>query len=148
MRRGINPEDDEDVYEFNTEDHPLGSRRGRSYNEGEGYERRDKQPRHESDSEEDERHPLHQERNRDVAASSFRVVHTTEGKSKVEMDIDDWQKIRAFVIQADKYVDEYLQFRSLRSKKAKSYRNRKNKIEEVGQAYGRDNNWNKGSGVN
>jgi hypothetical protein len=42
------------------------------------------------------------------------------------MDIEDWQKIRAFVIQADK----------------------KNKNEEVGQAYGRDNNWNKGSGVN
>jgi hypothetical protein len=66
----------------------------------------------------------------------------------VQLDYDTWRKIREFVVLADKYVEEYFRFRLLRAKNAKTYRNRKNKDMDVGQASGRGNGWNKGPGVN
>jgi hypothetical protein len=76
------------------------------------------------------------------------VIRDEDGKSKVQLDYDTWKKIREFVTLADKCVEQHFQYRLKRAKHAQSYRDRKNKETEVGQASGRDEGWNKGRGVN
>jgi hypothetical protein len=150
--RARNPRD-----EYDSDDSRIGRRRSRR---DEGYDEDDHHNRKLARSREpsEDRYDNYSSEEEYGRSSSSRmdgfdtrrdiqVVRNDRGESKVQIDYASWQRIREFVILADKYVEEYFKFRLLRAKKAKLYR-RKNKEEDVGQAYGRGKGGNKGPGVN
>ena len=154
--QGPRNDEEEDDYHAYEERMPRGQRRGREDEDWDNYDRGVKLPRPREKSE-DRYHRYPEEEDYQKSSSSrdhgrdrqdIRVVRDEEGNSKVQLDYDTWKKIREFVVLADKYVEEYFRFRLLRAKNAKTYRNRKNKDMDVGQASGRGNGWNKGPGVN
>jgi hypothetical protein len=151
----VDAEDDNDDFDYE-ERLPRGQRRAREEGDMDSYDRGSKLSRPREDSEEGyHRYPSDEPYQRSSSSrdhgrdrQDIRVVRDEEGNSKVQLDYDTWRKIREFVVLADKYVEEYFRFRLLRAKTAKTYRNRKNKDMDVGQASGRGNGWNKGPGVN